>query len=68
MSRRLGSGVCFPTMCATGSIRRTDEIRQEQIFDPKDASNCFERSDRRQWQCHAMPMKTLIHCQFLGNE
>lgn len=53
MSRRLGSGVCFPTMCATGSIRRTDEIRQEQRFDPKDASNCFERSDRRQWQCHA---------------
>lgn len=38
MSRRLGSGVCFPTMCATGSIRRTDEIRQEQRFDPKDAS------------------------------
>lgn len=65
MSRRLGSGVCFPTMCATGSIRRTDEIRQEQRFDPKDASNCFERSDRMQWQCHAMPMKTLIHCQFL---
>lgn len=68
MSRRLGSEVCFPTMCATGSIRRTDEIRQEQRFDPKDASNCFERSDRMQWQCHAMPMKTLIHCQFLGNE
>lgn len=68
MSRRLGFGVCFPTMCATGSIRRTDEIRQEQRFDPKDASNCFERSDRMQWQCHAMPMKTLIHCQFLGSE